>query len=640
MCGICAIVARKNKKIPHQVMQDMLQRISHRGPDDSGVAGYNIHGNGLSRVQEAGEADVLLGHRRLSILDLSDSGHQPLTVAGSQSVLTFNGEIYNYVELRETLEKEGVRFETESDTEVLLQAYNRWAEDCLLRLKGMFAFIILDSARKRLFVARDCFGIKPLYMRTTPTAIYFGSECKMLFDVDTQRVSGDLNVVHQYLYNGRTEHLGDTFFSDVKTFPAASYALIDLDSDDRVSTEPVRYWNPEFGGYEGTFDEAAVSVRDLLSDSVRIHLRSDVAVGANISGGLDSSSLVNLAHHHMTGSSIQLFTYSSDDTKKNEDTWVKAACDRLNWPVEHVRFSWDDLDSQLNEVIYHQDYPFASLSMFAENQIYKRASELGIKVMLGGQGADEYFGGYTRYLAARFVSLISQGKYAAAWQFLNASAAFSGLNKKHILMFAGHYLLPPKANLLFRQMIGKSIYPEWTDADYFKSRNVGHIEMPSHKTRQRLSEQLWSDTTQGGLLHHLRSEDRSSMQYSIESRVPFLERNLVEFVLSLPENYLIANSGESKSVLRAAMKGVVPDAILDRKDKIGFETGGRNWLPIIEKTVREEIGSVEDKLPCLRRNELMKMLDASLANPGAKSDVLWRVLNLSKWVGAYGVEFD
>lgn len=640
MCGICAMVAFDNNRIPVSMMRDSLLSIGHRGPDDSGVSAHLVSEHYCEKLNEESDAEVILGHRRLSIIDLSEYGHQPMTFPGIDCVLTFNGEIYNYIEIRAQLEQVGIQFHSETDSEVLLQAYKWWGEKCLNKLKGMFAFIILDQRLKRLFVARDYFGIKPLYYSISKQGLFFASETKVLANQFGNSPVADLNVVHQFLYNGRTEHSKDTFFRDIKTFPSASYAIVDLSDRKNFEINPVRYWSPTFGGFSGSFDEATGRVRELLESSVKIHLRSDVQLGANISGGLDSSSVVNFASRMLENSDVQLFTYSSDDKQKNEDKWVKAACQSVPWKINRVSLEWQDLAQQLDDIVYSQDYPFASLSMYAENQIYKQASEMGIKVMVGGQGADEYFGGYSRYLSARVTSLLLQGKYAESVRFLRSSAAFNAVSVNSILMFVAHHLLPHQANLFVRSLVGKQLFPEWMDASYFSSRGVGQLPNIKYQSKTRLSEQLWLDSTQGGLQHHLRSEDRSSMQYSIESRVPFLENELVEFVLSLPENYLISDKGETKSVLRSAISDIVPDSIVRRRDKIGFETGEKNWVPVLREALEIEFRGLGESVPFLLPKQMLLLLQQSISNPGAHGEVLWRVFNLAKWVKAYDIKFE
>lgn len=569
------------------------ESIRHRGPDDEGKY---IH------------EDVVLLHRRLSILDLSDEAAQPMTSADGRYVLVYNGEIYNYLELRADLEKEGVVFKTASDTEVLLEAYARWGRDVLPKLVGMFAFAVYDRAARKVFLARDFLGIKPLYYATPRGAFAFASEIPALLEWDGVGRAADAQGVYSYLQNGTTDRGGGTLFRDVRQIPGGHWVELDLTRDlgPSLRVTPVRWWSPEAVRDNGiSFREAADELRDLFLESVDLHLRSDVAVGSALSGGIDSSSIV-MAIRHLKGRSVDIetFSYIPSDPRLSEEHWVDVVGKASGARVHKVRL--DALD--LPKMIRLHGEPFNSASMAAQHQVFSAARERGIKVMLDGQGADEMFAGYDSHLGARVASLVRRREFKRAARLFGTKRA----RPLDLLAWAAEPLLPAPARRLARPLVGRGYWPEWMAKGWFLDRGVRSPESSPMRSDSVLGETL-TRSLEDSLPRLLRYEDRNSMASGVESRVPFLTPKLVAFANRLPEDFLIAPDGTSKSLFRAAMRGIVPDEILDRRDKVGFAT------PEIR------LSGPADGIPVLHRSE--------------SKQALWRRASLVEWSRIFEVGY-
>jgi asparagine synthase (glutamine-hydrolysing) len=644
MCGIAGVIGFQGSRDGVQPISTFYRALEHRGPDDRGCLVF--HGKSLSVGREA-PTDVPLGatlliHRRLSILDLSDAGWQPMGTADGRYYVILNGEIYNYLELRRDLKAAGHTFRSHGDTEVLLSAYAEWGPACLSRLVGMFAFAILDTVERRLFIARDPFGIKPLYYASAGDETVFASEVAALLAYPRVDRRIDPRRAYLYLRYGVTDHGDGTLLSEIHQLEAAHYMEIPL--DDHRLLQPKRYWTLSNGGVvqDISFDEAARKVRDLFLKSVQLHLRSDVPVGTALSGGIDSSAIV-AAMRHVGGGTLALhtFSYISDDPAFSEERWVNVATSSTNANVHKVQSSASELREHLTSLIRSQGEPFGSTSIFAQHLVFREASQNGIKVMLDGQGADEILAGYRPYLGARVASLIRSGRWIEAGRFSAMASRLPGMKTSSVTALVAAAMLPPRLQAPLRRVLGREAMPRWLNRKWLRDHGVEQQVYGHTRDRRALMEELRSSIDTSSLPHLLRYEDRNSMAFSIESRVPFLTTEFVEFILSLPEEYILAPDGTSKAVFRAAMRGIVPDEILDRRDKIAFVTPEAAWLAKSADWVASVLGDDEAAASSiLDLEEVRREADRLLAGVATGPASVWRCLNLIAWIREFQTKWD
>ncbi len=625
-----------------QWLQRMAAVLRHRGPDDAGVLQWPATDKPhISEVVEEIPAHAGLVHQRLSIIDLTRGGWQPMQTADGRYVLVFNGEIYNYVELRRELELLGRTFSSDSDTEVLLEGFAAWGQDVLPRLVGMFALAVLDTQERRLTLARDPFGIKPLYYATWSDGLAFASEIKALLEIP--HVSRDVAVqpLYDYLRFGLVGHGDGTMFESVRQLPPAHLLAVDLDRPSAVRIR--RYWALPDGSSTLTtrdisFHEAADRLRDLFVESVRLHLRSDVPVGAALSGGIDSSAIV-AAIRAVGGDAVDIRTFSfvADDPRISEAAWIDVASAAAGATSYRVTPSGPDLVRDLDRLILAQDEPFGSTSIYAQFRVFQLARENGVKVMLDGQGADELLAGYRPYLVARTASLLRDGRIGDAVRLARNGAMLpDGSAAGQTMLKATASLFPARTVHAARRVLQRrAVAPSWLDEQWFRRHGVNPVPESS---RSGLHDVLRRDIATTNLPALLRYEDRNSMAFSLESRVPFLVPAIAELVLSLPSSYLLDDAATSKSVFRAAMRGLVPDAILDRRDKIGFVTPERQWLSDVRPWVDSVLKAPQmADVPGLVVPAAREEIDAVLAGSRPFGWHTWRWLNLARWAEMFDV---
>ena len=641
MCGVAGFVFRKAAAQTPPVTA-IFEQLKHRGPDDQGYLVYSRNSvrRGRDWTETTEDPEVILLHRRLSILDLSQAGSQPMGTQDNRYFITYNGEIYNYVELRRELEDLGYAFESRSDTEVLLAAYAAWGNRALRKLVGMFAFAILDTARRTVFLARDFFGIKPLYYARTDAAVVFASELKTLleFGAVSRRVNADR--LFNYLRHGLCDFGDETLLAGVLQLPPAHYVEIGL--DEQSEARPMCYWQPgEQCCDDLSFEDAAEQLREIFLKSISLHLRSDVPVGCALSGGIDSSAVVMAMRYLEPNVDLHTFSYIADEQELNEEKWVDLVAEASGARVHKVRPTAAELVADFDQLSYMQDMPSASTSLYAQFCVFRAAQQNEIKVMLDGQGSDEILGGYSYFRGARLASLIRQKRWREAAEFYSRVAHWPGSSGFMLLQNASDHLLPALAQAPLRKMVGKDLVPSWMNLTWFHEHGV----VPHRNRRSYESPHVLREKLRRELMEHLpsllRYEDRNSMAFSIESRVPFLIPELVDFVLSLPEHYIIAPDGASKAVFRRAMRGIVPDTILDRKDKIGFATPERTWLSAASRWVQEQFakdGAAE--IPAFRLDVVSR--DWQEIQEGRKpfSFAVWRCLNVVAWTRRFQIQYS
>jgi asparagine synthase (glutamine-hydrolysing) len=640
MCGIAGFIAPSGKG-KSSCATAVLRCLEHRGPDDLGW--LRLTSGKLERGREwtapTEEPEVLLLHRRLAILDTSDLGWQPMSTLDGRYHVVYNGEIYNYKELRRELEELGHHFSSHSDTEVLLAAWAEWGASALRRFVGMFAFALLDKERRTVVLARDFFGIKPLYYTTHDGLICFGSEIKALLAFGLAHPEANAERLLFYLRYGMTDFGSQTLLSSVQQVPAAH--ILEISLDDCSSKEPQCYWSPETNGSADiSFDEAALRVRELFLRNVELHLRSDVPLGSALSGGIDSSSIVMAIRHLDSTAQIHAFSFIADDQAISEESWVDIVGREAGAHIHKVRATARELAADLDTMMRFQDEPFGSTSAYAQYQVFRAARTAGIKVMLDGQGADEILGGYRHYLGARLASLLRHGRWPEAMRFLQSLSRLDGFGGYQGLACCADYLLPPALQSVARRFVGKDALPGWLNRIWFAQRGVGPAFVNYTTVKDVLRDSLTRSLSQT-LPRLLRYEDRNSMAFSVESRVPFLTPDLVSFLQNLPEEYIIAPDGTSKAVFRKALRGIVPDAILERKDKLGFVTPENSWLRVLDSLVRSILGSdAAHQVPFLNLGVARQEWEFVRDGRRPFDFRIWRWVNLIRWTEELGVVYN
>ena len=623
MCGIAGGFWLDPSRSINQRVEEALSVLRRRGPDHQGYDRHIVLNNSM----------VVLGHTRLSIIDLSSAAQQPMYSKDSRFGVVFNGEIYNYLEIREELEGLGVEFRTRSDTEVLLAAWAKWGAEALARFEGMFAFAVFDRKNETLTLVRDPFGIKPLFYTYESGGIQFASEIPALRVLKCERAQLNWQRAYDYLVHGEYDFGEESFIDGISNLMPGHLLRIDLNNPQ--ASKPVAWWSPSIAPCASiSFTSASELLREKFLANVRLHLRSDVPLGAALSGGIDSSAIVCAMRYLEPDATIHTFSYIALNSQFSEESWV----DKVNLHVRTVAHkavtTGEELASDLNDLIATQGEPFGGTSIYAQYRVFRLAKEHGITVTLEGQGADEIMGGYNGYPGQRIHSLIDRGQYAQAWGFLNEWATWPGRSRldglKRVL---GEYSTGWLHNAL-RKLNGMDNVPSWIRPGPLHESGVSMVcpEIKSlyEQPGRRMMADLATSLSQRGLLGLLRHGDRNSMRFSVESRVPFLSADLSEFMLSLPEEYLVSPQGQTKRLLRAALRGIVPDEILDRRDKVGFATPEKQWLLAMTDTIRVWL-SEDLKLPFLDQSVLLMHFEEVVAGRRPFTSQVWRWINFFQW---------
>lgn len=564
MCGIAGILSNDHR-VESETLTRMTDAIAHRGPDGAG--------HWINAAQTCG-----LGHRRLAIIDLSETGRQPMFYADGRYSITYNGEIYNYLELRHQLESRGVTFVSTSDTEVLLALFAESGAACLGDLEGMFAFAIWDDAERRLFIARDRFGEKPFYYSVHNNALYFGSEMKTLWAAGVPRSASE-TMLFDYLDGGATyDHtdLSRTFFEGIFKLKAAHYAVI---SPDDLRTEQICYWridplNIDAGISE---DDAKARFIDLFDESVAHRLRSDVAVGSSLSGGLDSS-LIVCTIDKLNERKVRQATFSArfPGFEKDEGEYMQAVIDATNVEPHFAYPDGDGLIADIETLCHHQEEPFGTASIYAQFCVMRLAKDHGVTVLLDGQGADELLAGYHTFFDDYLNEL--RRTNLTRWRAeLNAYAPEYGAPSS-----SGGFVKFAKA-ILPRRLVdfAKRLRRQMTNSHGFLNRDFYEANfasaIPSAVAADTLQAALYRQTFGGSLEELLRYADRNSMAHSREVRLPFLHHGLAEFLFSLPSDLKIRKA-TTKYIMRETFRDRLPQVVVNRRDKIGYEPPQKSWL--------------------------------------------------------------
>lgn len=611
MCGINGYINFNDPIQDDKVIRKMNLAIKHRGPDGDGSL---LH------------KKTALGHVRLSIIDLNRSANQPMLSNDGRLVLSFNGEIYNYKALKKELKE--YPFKTNSDSEVILAAYQKWGKDCLCELNGMFSFVIYDKDSQTLFGARDPFGVKPFYYCKTNEFFAFSSEIKGLLSIN--KISPKLNegVFYDFIAFNRTDHLEESCFKGVNNLRPGHCFKLNVEKNEIKFKK--WYSGSSYDLSNKSYGEIKNSLKKKLIIATKLHLVSDVEVGSALSGGIDSSSIVGLIRSIEENKRINVFSAVYDQSwEKDEKIYIDKVVKEKNLDANFVRPNAEGLLMDLESLIYQQEEPVSTASVFAAWSVCKEAKSNKIKVLLNGQGADEIFG-YDYMAAYYFKELLYSfkwwGLFREIYFFIKKQSSVNFTLKLFV------FLLMPKIvkNRLLRfsnSIINIDFFQKYNaeskfNSEFFNVKNLNasarkHLEMKLH--------------------HLLRFEDKSSMMFGVETRIPFLEKDLVDFVLNIPSKFKILD-GSIKHVLKDAAKGFIPKMIYDRNNKIGYETPMAKWMrsDSFKKEIEKMLESSNQPMKkYLNLSFIKKIWKKHLLNKGDFSSEIWKYFYLTKWYNIY-----
>ncbi len=623
MCGIAGIIGKQAFPEPKAV-QEMLDTIYHRGPDGQGI--YC-------------DGHLVLGHRRLAIIDLRPEGNQPMPYTDRYTIV-HNGEVYNYIELRDELQKLGHSFVSETDTEVIAAAYAQWGVDCERRFNGMWAFAIYDKQEQTLFLSRDRFGVKPLYYRSAPDTFTFGSEIKEIWIHMPKPVKANEGVLLAYLSDGQFDYSEQTCFEEIKQLRGGHHMIYDL----KTNNYEIKQWyslGAKRKKTKDTYEQSVQKTKELFDNALRLRLRSDVPVGSTLSGGLDSSSIV-CSLRQILPDDKPLITISSCFEEKafDEQEYIDAVIEHANivshkiWPELKL-----DIES-LDKDIWQEDEPFTSS---AGRAVYEKAKELGLTVMLVGEGADEHLAGYTPFFECLFLELILSGRFRDLICQLKKYKELRAPNDSKSLK---HMLLITAADFFFSAHIRDFIRlhrKSYVPSRFLSKRCLNHKEV--YKARNLYTSTSTDEVIKSYLTNEmpriLHALDRNSMACSIETRAPFLDIELIEASMNMPLSHKLWD-GITKRVLRDAESDVLPESIKNRYGKMGFMSPEFQWFYEDPEGVTElladacdALGSYVDKTAVLAWCAEHK---ASAAKAGEEEYLLSRLLKIGRWMKVFQAE--
>ncbi|MDX2173892.1 MAG: asparagine synthase (glutamine-hydrolyzing) [Bacteroidota bacterium] len=632
MCGIVGIILKQPVDFDlKEKIKQMSETIAHRGPDGEGfllsneqntypffnVLSSNYTRNDLPFIpsqhlsNSPSNSFLAFGHRRLSIIDLSETGHQPMCTIDSNLWITYNGEIYNYVELKNELKTLGHTFFTESDTEVILNAYKQWGQNCVAKFNGMWAFCIYDVSKQLCFASRDRFGVKPFYYINYSTFFSFASEQKAFIKSGLIPTKINKKALHNFLVNDFIENETDNFFEGITELFPGNNLVFDLKTKQISITN---YYNLQnhinLRNDNLNENELIEKINFTFENAVKLRLRSDVEVGTCLSGGIDSSALaVTMAQ--FTNKPVHCFTAIFKNESINEETFADNVSQKINGKHFKVEPTFDGFLNEVNDLIYSQDVPIWSTSTYAQHKVMQLAQQHNIKVVLDGQGADELFAGYHHHYLAMWNNLISNHKYGTAFKEIKAA-------KKTIqnpFQFFVKELIKQKHNF------NKNILKQVLNSDFINSEPLKNQSVYFNDVNKQLANDIYVTR----LKSFLKCEDRCGMWHSVESRTPFADDvELINLLFSFNGNKKIKN-GVSKYLLREALKTKLPSQIYNRYDKKGFETPMNKWMVQLFPQLISEVKAA--KFDFVNYSLIEKM---NISNQ-SQNKVLFKLFVLARW---------
>ncbi len=609
----------------------------HRGPDGSKVS----TAVGKSFRDCDTDQDVIstcvMGHSRLTILDLSEASNQPFTSLDGRYSLVFNGEIYNYIELREELTRLGVTFSSSGDTEVLLNVLINWGVDGISKLRGMFAFAFVDLEDEIVLLARDRYGIKPLHVFTDHSNLYFASEIKQFTELPTWNPTVDEEVALQFLLYGVTDHGPKTMFAGVERVLPGHFMRVKFNG---IHSTLQRAWysEPDIEELE-SYKQACDSYLDAFLDSITVHLRSDVAIGSCLSGGLDSSAIVGVANSLLTNNQFHTFTATSELESINEEKYVNSVVEFNSCIPHFVQPTCRGLLDELELLTWHQDEPFGGTSIFAQWCVFKLAHDSGIKVLLDGQGADEQLAGYNSFLHTYLSSLLRKLKLVSFIREFRELTTSRRITTVGFVQFMFYQLFPEKFVRTIGRRLGIAsqngngwINPAVVNRNLVTDPFKHHGKVP--KDVKSLSRQMIEFSNLPMLL---RFEDRNSMAHGIESRVPFVDPKVMHVTSQISDDYLI-DGVYTKSVLRDGLSNYLPDAVRLRKDKIGFQTAEEVWMRNNPEEFKSLVRDSVERCKTFFTDQTISACHDVVDGRVPYSPLAWRVISFGEWTKVFKVK--
>lgn len=651
------------------MIRKMTNSIKHRGPDDEGFLLFsknantaicfggpdtpiNVYQSTLSYTPKTEQPDIqeiipfnqitlLLGHRRLSIVDLSPSGHQPMRLHEESIWITYNGEIFNHLEIRQELETAGYVFYSQSDTEVILNAYRHWGSACLHKFNGMFAFILVDLDRNQLFVARDRFGVKPLYLWESPQGfLAIASEIKQFTLLPGWLANANVSRCLDYLSGGLTDFSNMTLFDGVIQLRGGEYIECELNLN--TPPAPKTWYRLKKTPAHLSFQDAASHFHDLFEDSIRLRLRADVDIGSCLSGGLDSSAIVCMANRLLNRSGKKndkqkTFSACSHIARFDERHYIDEIISQTGVNGHFVTPGVEDLLPMTKQIVWHQDEPFGSSSIYAQYLVFALAKKAHVKVILDGQGADENLAGYNLFWSAHLAQLLKDFRWPSFFKEVNFSQRMRPSFKISTASLLKQLLpssLKNPLKILLRTKYSISPASNWLNYQEYNA----HVPFSKSDGIDHLVDQLaYDQINHTSLPALLRYEDRNSMAHSIEARTPFLDYRLVEFIFNLPAHYKISD-GHTKKVMREGLKGILPEKVRTRLDKLGFATAEEVWMCQEKpKLFRSEIAAAIEKSCGLINPKAINMADNIINKRIPFNWSLWRIINFGYWIETFNV---
>ena len=634
MCGIAGIFlsGENSLNIDPQVIISMSDLMQHRGPDDYGYyisdnEGRHVSGHLTSRdISGLGEDwNIVFGHRRLSIIDLSESGRQPMSDEQGTLWITFNGEIYNYIELREKLIKKGYKFKSGTDTEVIIHSYREWGQGCVKKFNGMWAFAIWDGEKNELFCSRDRFGIKPFYYFYNEGTFIFASEIKAILKATGEVPQPDTDTINEYIVEGMLCHGEKTFFKNILRLPPATNLIID--SRGKIKLKKFWRYNSTLKKNSGKRNEDRFL--ELFKDSVKLRLRSDVQNGITLSGGLDSSSIAAMCSE-LNGDDIHTYSAVFPGYHLDESSYISLITEKFNLKSVLIYPRPDDFIEELRKMIWHMDYPTLSRPAFSYFEIMKDIGRSDSKVILEGQGADEQLAGYVHKYTHLYIADIFRDRELSVSDkiskiFKTVKNTYKTSGFKPFFVSLGKIF--PFLHALFKRIIGiEGVLGTSGTREREEQNEDEHI-----KSGSELMTRLYKDHSRENLPYLLKYGDALSMANSVESRLPFLDYRIVEFVFSLPYSEIM-DEGSSKNILRNSLGHLLPEKIAGRS-KIGFATPVGEWL---NKNINNLVNSVLLSEKAKSRNlydqqKIRRLIRIQRSGIVDVSNYLFRLISLELW---------
>lgn len=612
MCGFSLCVSKK--KISLKEIRLMNKKISHRGPDKERF----VNSNFIKEFKFKKKVNFLAGFRRLKIIDLSDRANQPM-LYDKKYLIIFNGEIYNYLELKNILIKKKYKFKTKSDTEVILAAYDYWGKKCFNLFNGMWSLVIYDLKKNKLIACRDRYGVKPLYYRKINDSLYFASEVKQLLIVKDKNIVNK-NLLSDYLHHDLSSYNEQTFIEDI--FQVRPGYYIEFDPTN-FRFKNLRWYN--FNKNIFRKKSTKLDIDNILKNSIKLRLRSDVKLGISLSGGIDSSTIASIVANLKKNSIKEIYTFSSRSKDKNDEyEYVKEFNKVYNFKNIPINLNFNNFKKDFLNIVRQHDYPISNLSIFSEWEVFKTMKSKNITVNIDGHGADEQLCGYESYFSLYLLECLKAGDLISFIKFYK-NILTSNVKNKFSFFFKITINLFPKIVLeTLKDLTFQKIKNKWIKLNFKKYQT-------NHYHNNLVLNQNYTQFFLTSLPKQLNWSDINSMSHSIETRSPFLDFNFVEKVLPLPMEKKI-NGIRSKYILREKFKSIIPKKIYERNFKVGFLAPGELWTKnnrrYIEKIFKYYFKYVETILTIDCKNKAIKIINGK----SAYRDWIWKIIFLGAWI--------